>query len=100
VSAVAETLPGWAGIIHHGVFASNSFRNEPYHASQVSPIDHDTRLPKAAFTEEAAVACYNFVLMEDGVLKKLTAIGNSKGIILDRTLLQILDVPKTRPMLS
>jgi len=32
--------------------------------------------------------------MEDGVLKKLTAIGNSKGIILDRTLLQILDVPE------
>ena len=32
--------------------------------------------------------------MEDDVLKKLTAIGNSKGIILDRTLLQILDVPE------
>ena len=27
------------------------------------------------------------------MLKKLTAIGNSKGIILDRTLLQILDLP-------
>ncbi len=26
------------------------------------------------------------------MLKKLTAIGNSKGLILDRTLLQILDV--------
>jgi antitoxin component of MazEF toxin-antitoxin module len=27
------------------------------------------------------------------MLKKLTPIGNSKGIILDRTLLQIIDVP-------
>jgi antitoxin component of MazEF toxin-antitoxin module len=27
------------------------------------------------------------------MLKKLTPIGNSKGIILDRTLLQLLDVP-------
>jgi antitoxin component of MazEF toxin-antitoxin module len=27
------------------------------------------------------------------MLKKLTPIGNSKGIILDRTLLQILEVP-------
>jgi antitoxin component of MazEF toxin-antitoxin module len=27
------------------------------------------------------------------MLKKLTPIGNSKGIILDRTLLQILDLP-------
>jgi len=28
------------------------------------------------------------------MLKKLTPIGNSKGIILDRTLLQLLDVPE------
>jgi len=28
------------------------------------------------------------------LLKKLTAIGNSKGIILDRTLLQILELPE------
>jgi antitoxin component of MazEF toxin-antitoxin module len=28
------------------------------------------------------------------MLKKLTAIGNSKGIILDRTLLQILELPE------
>jgi antitoxin component of MazEF toxin-antitoxin module len=27
------------------------------------------------------------------MLKKLTSIGNSKGIILDRTLLQILELP-------
>ena len=27
-------------------------------------------------------------------MKKLTAIGNSKGIILDRTLLQILELPE------
>jgi len=27
------------------------------------------------------------------MLKKLTAIGNSKGIILDRTLLEILELP-------